>query len=138
MAAAICQAKLKITVKKSKLGSVSSDFSESYIATENFCAYTNISYYSLESYKFHILPIGSTFYQILQLGSFHFIYLIINFRCSLYKYKFDSNVIAATSTIFNQLNCAVHHNLQRKGFKKKLSFARTRLLPKNSTFLFLL
>ena len=59
--------------------SVSSDFCEKFIVTNNFCVSTHNSYCSLENCKLHILLIGSSFDQILQrLGNFHFTYQIID------------------------------------------------------------
>ena len=53
--------------------SVSSDFFEIYIATNNFCVSSHKFYCSLENFNFHILLIGSSFDRYLQrLGNFHF------------------------------------------------------------------
>ena len=66
--------------------SVSSDFYEKYIVTNNFCVSTHNSYCCLENSKFFIFLIGSSFDQILQrLGKFHFTYQIIDYLYTLYK-----------------------------------------------------
>ena len=116
MAAAMCQALPSFYseyCQKSLFISVSSDFYENYIVTNNFCVSTPNSYCSLENYKFHILLIGSSFDQILQrLGNFLFTYQIIDCLYTLYNYRFYSNVISSTGEVFNQLDSAVHHNLK--------------------------
>ena len=52
--------------KKSLLISISSDFYEKHLVTQNFCVSTNNSYCSLQNLKFHILLIVSSFDQILR------------------------------------------------------------------------
>ena len=119
------------SIVKNRYISVSSDFYEKYIVTNNFCVSTHNSYCSLEDCKFHILLIGSSFDQILQrLGNFHFTYQIIDCLYTLYKYRFYSNVISSTGEVFNQLDRAVHHNLKWKGAEKMPSVAKKRLLRK--------
>ena len=115
MAAAICQALPSFFseyCQKSLFISVSSDFYEKYIVTNNFCVSTHNSYCSLENCNFHILLIGSFFDQILQrLGNFQ-AGQIIDCLYTLYKYRFYSNVISSTGEVFNQFDRAVHHNLK--------------------------
>ena len=134
MAAAMCQALPSFHseyCQKSLFISVSSDFYEKYIVTNNFCVSTHNCYCSLENCKFHILLIGSSFDQILQrLGNFHFTYQIIDCLYSLYKYRFYSNVISSTGEVFNQLDRAVHHNLKWKGKEKVPSVSKKSLLRK--------
>ena len=80
--AAMCQARLSFYsdyCQKSLLISISSDFYEKYIVTEDYCESTHNSYRSLENCKFHIVLIGSYFDQILQrFINFQFTYQIID------------------------------------------------------------
>ena len=122
-AAAMCQALPSFSsdyCQKLLFISISGDFYEEYIVSNNFCVSTHNSYCSLENCNFHILLIGSSFDQILQrLGNFLFTYQIIDCLNTLYKYRFYSNVISSTSEVFNQLDRAVHHNLKWKGAEKR-------------------
>ena len=131
MAAAMCRALPSFYSEysqKSQFFSVSSDFYEKFIVANNFCVSTHNSYCSLENCKFHILLIGSSFDRILQrLSNFHFTYQIIDCLYTLYKYRFYSNVISSTGEVFNQIDRAVHHNLEWKGAEK---MPKKRLLRK--------
>ena len=134
MAAAVCQALPSFFseyCQKSLFNSVSSEFYEKHIVTNNFCVSTHNTYCSLKNCKFHILLNCSSFDQILQrLGNFHFTYQIIDCLYTLYKYRFYSNVISSIREVFNQLDRAVHHNLNWKGAEKKPSVVKKRLLRK--------
>ena len=136
MAAAMCQALPSFYSgynSKSLFISVSNDFYEKYIVTQDYCVSTHNSYCSLENCKFHILLIGSSFDQNLQrLGNFHFTYQIIDCLYTLYKYRFFSNIISSTGEVFNQLDRAVHHNLKWKGAEKTPSISRNDLFAKSS------
>ena len=117
--------------QKSLFISVSSDFYEKYIVTQDYFVSIHSSYCSLENCNFPILLIGSSFDQILQrLGNFRFTFQIIDCLYTLYKYRFYSNVILSTGEVFNQLDCTVHHNLRWKGAEEIPSVAKKRLLRK--------
>ena len=69
MAAAMCQALPSFYSdcnSKSLFISVSNEFYEKYIETQDFCVSTHNSFCSLGNCKFHIILIGTAFSQILQ------------------------------------------------------------------------
>ena len=85
----------------------------------------------MEICKFHLVLIGSSLDQILQrLDKYHFTYQIVDCIYTLYKYRFYSNIISSRGEVFNQLNCAVEHNLKCRIPEKLLSVAKKRLLRK--------
>ena len=139
MTAAMCQAVLSFYseyCQKSLFISVSSDFYEKYIVTNNFCVSTHYFYCSLEKCKFHILLIGSSFDKILlRLGNFHFKIQIIDCLHTMYKnrfYLFYSNVTSSTGEVFHQLDRAVHHNFKAKGAENCQLLQRKDCYAKNS------
>ena len=78
MAAAMCQALPSFYsdyCKKSLFISVSSDFYETYIVTQDYCVSTHNFLCSLENCKFHLVLIGISLSQIFQrLDKYVFIY----------------------------------------------------------------
>ena len=116
---------------KSLFISVSENFYEKFIVTQDYCVSNHSSFCPVENCKFHLVLIGSSLDQILQrLDKYHFNYQIVDCIYTLYKYRFYFNIISSKSEVFNQLNRAVEHNLKSRIPKKLPSVARKRLLRK--------
>ena len=87
----------------------------------------------VENCKFHLVLIGSSLNQILQrLDKYHFTYQIVDCIYTLNKFRFYSNIISSRGENFNQLNCAVEHNLKCRIPKNYLVLQRNVCYEKNS------
>ena len=116
---------------KSLFISVSENFNEKFIVTQDYCVSNHSSFYPVENCKFHLVLIGSSLDQILQrIDKYHFTYQIVDCIYTLYKYRFYSNIISSRGEVFSQLNRAVKHNLKCRIPEKLPSVARKRLLRK--------
>ena len=101
---------------KSMSISVSNEFYEKYIVTQDYCVSTHESFCSLGNCKFHITLIGTSLSQILQrLDKYQYIYQEIDCLYTLYKHRFFSSIVTSNGKVFNQLSCEVQHYLRRKG-----------------------
>ena len=136
MAAAMCQALPSFYsdyCKKLLFISVSCDFYEKHIVTQDYCVSTHNSLCSLENCKFHLVLIGISFSQIFQrLDKYVYIYQEIDCLYTLFKHRFYSSIVTSSGEMFIQLRRAVQHNLRRRGAKKMPSIAKKRLFRKNS------
>ena len=118
MIAAMCQAPPSFFSdysKKPLFISVSIEFYEKYIVTQNYCVSTHNSLCSLEKFRLHLVLIGTSFNQILQrLDKYNYIYQEIDCLYTLFKHIFHSSFVTSSGSgeVFNQLNRAVHHNLR--------------------------
>ena len=116
---------------KSLCISVSNNFYEKYIVTQDYCVSTHDSFCFLGNCKFHIILIGTSLSQILQrLDKYQYIYQEIDCLYRLYKHRFFSSIVTSSGEIFNQLSCGVQHNLRWKGAEKIPSVSRKRLVRK--------
>ena len=116
---------------KSLFISVSENFYEKFIVTQDYCVSNHSSFCPVENCKFHLVLIASSLDQILQrLDKNHFTYQIVDCIYTLYKYRFYSNIISSRGEVFNQLNRAVKHNMKCRLPEKLLSVAKKRLLRK--------
>ena len=134
MAAAMCQALPSFYSdynSKSLFISVSNDFYEKYIVTQDYCVSTHDCFCSLGNCKFHIILIGNSLSQILQrLDKYLYIYQEIDCLYTLYKHRFFSSIVTSSGEVFNQLSCGVQQNLRWKGAEKTPSVSRKRLVRK--------
>ena len=111
--------------------SVSENFYEKFIVTQDYCVSNHSSFCPVENCKFHLVLIGSLLDQILQrFDKYHFTYQIFHCIYTLYKYRFYSNIISSRGEVFNQLNSAVENNLKCRIPEKLPSVAKKRLLRK--------
>ena len=128
MAAAMCQALPSFYsnyCKKSLFISVSSDFYEKYMVTQDFCVSTHNSLFCLENCKFHLVSIGISLSQIFQrLDKYVYMYQEIDCLYTLFKHKFYSSIVTSSGEVFNQLRRAVQHNLRWRGAEKMPSIAK--------------
>ena len=109
--------------------SVSENFYEKFIVTQDYCVSNHSSFCSVEMFKFHLVLIGSSLDQILQrLDKYHFTFQIVDCICILYKYRLYSHIISSRGEVFNQLNRAVEHNLKCRIPEKLPSVAK---IPEN-------
>ena len=114
---------------KSLFISVSNEFYEKYIVTQDYYVSTHDFFCSLGNFKFHINLIGTSLSQILQkLDKYQYIYQEIDCRYTLYKHRFFSSTVTSSGEFFNQLSCGVQHNLRWKGAEKTPSVSRKRLV----------
>ena len=98
---------------KSLFISVSENFYEKFIVTQDYCVSNHSSFCPVENCKFHLVLIGSSLDQILQrLDKYHFTYQIVDCIYTLYKHRFYFNIVSSGGEVFNQLNRAVKHNLK--------------------------
>ena len=98
---------------KSLFISVSENFYEKFIVTQDYCVSNHSSFCPVENCKFHLVLIGSSLDQFLQrLDKYHFTYQIVDCIYTLYKHRFYFNIISSRGEVFNQLNRAVKHNLK--------------------------
>ena len=88
-------------------------------AHESFC--------SLGIYKFHIILIGISLSQILQILDK---YQEIDSLYTLYNYKFFSSIVTSNGEVFSQIICGVHYKLRWKGAEKTPSVSRKRFVRK--------
>ena len=134
MAAAMCQALPSFYsdfCKKSLFISISSEFYEKYIVTQDYCVSTHNSLCSLENCKFHLVLIGISLSQIFQrLDKYVYIYQEIDCLYTLFKHRFYSSIVTSSGEVFNQLRRAVQHNLRWRGAEKMPSIAKKRLIRK--------
>ena len=134
MASAICQAYPTLYPDynaKSLFISVSENFYEKFIVTQDYCVSNHSSFCPLENYQLHLVLIGSSLGQILQrIDEYPFTYQIVDCIYILYKYKFYSNNISSRGEVFNQLNRSVEHNLKCRIPEKLPSVAKKHLLQK--------
>ena len=134
MAAAMCQALPSFYsdyCKKSLFISVSSDFYEKYLVTQDYCVNTHNSLCSLENCKFHLVLIGISLSQIFQrLDKYVYIYQEIDCLYTLFKHRLYSSIVTSSGEMFNQLRRAVQHNLRWRGAEKMPSIAKKRLIRK--------
>ena len=134
MASAMCQAYPTFYSDynaKSLFISVSENFYEKFIVTQDYCVSNNSSFGPVENCNFHLVLIGSSLDQILQrLDKHHFTYQIVDCIYTLYKHRFYFNIISSRGEVFNQLNRAVEHNLKCRIPEKLPSVAKKRLLRK--------
>ena len=92
-------------------------------AHESFC--------SLGSCKFHIILIGISLSQILQiLDKYQYIYQEIDSLYTLYNYKFFSSIVTSNGEVFREISCGVHYKLRWKGAEKTPSVSRKRFVRK--------
>ena len=133
MASAMCQAYPTFYSDynaKSLFISVSENFYEKFIVTQDYCVSNHSSFCPLENCKFHLVLIGSSLDQILQiLDKYHFT-VIVDCIYTLYKYRFYLNFISSRGEVVNQLNRAVEHNLKGRIPEKLPSVAKKRQLRK--------
>ena len=135
-AAAMCQALPSFYSDystKSLFISVSNEFYEKNIVTQNYCLSTHNSLCSLEKVRLHLVLIGTSFNQILQsLDKNNYIYQEIDCLYILFKHIFHSSFVTSSGSaeVFNQLNRAAQHNLRWKGAAKMPSIAEKRLVSR--------
>ena len=116
---------------KSLFISVSENFYEKFIVTQDYCVSDHSSFCPVENCEFHLVLIGSSLNQILQrLNKYHFTYQIVGCLYTLYKNRIYFNINSSRGEVFNQLNCAVEHNLKCRTPEKLPSVAKKRLLQK--------
>ena len=118
---------------KSLFISVSSDFYEKYIVTQDYCVSTHNSLCSLENCKFYFVLIGISLSQFFQrLDKYVYIYIYQEIEClyTLFKHRFYSSIVTSSGEVFNQLRRAVQHNLRWRGAEKMPSIAKKRLIRK--------
>ena len=134
MASAMCQAYTTFYSDynaKSLFISVSENFYEKFIVTQDYCVSNHSSFFPVENCNFYLVLIGSSLDQILQrLDKYHFTYQNVNCIYTLYKYRFYFNIISSRGEIFNHLNRAVEHNLKCRIPEKFPIVAKKRLLQK--------
>ena len=119
---------------KSLFISVSENFYEKFIVTQDYCVYNHSSFCPVENFKFILVLIGSSPDQILQkLDKYRFTYQIVDCIYTLYKYRFYSETISSRGEVFNQMNRAVEHNLKCRIPEKLPSVAKKRLLRKKNS-----
>ena len=137
MASAMCQAYSTFYLNykaKSLFISVSENFYEKLIVTQDYCVSNHSSFCPVENCKFHLVLIGSSLDQILQrVDKYHFTYQIVDSIYTLYKCRFYSKIISSKGEVFNQLNRAVEHNLKCRTPEKLPSVAKKRLLRKKKS-----
>ena len=105
--------------------SVSENFFEKFIVTQDYCVSNHSSFYPVENCKFHLVSIGSSRDHILQrLDKYHFTYQIVDCIYTLNKNRFYSNTISSRGEVFNQLNRAVEHKLKCRIPEKETSAAK--------------
>ena len=86
---------------------------------------------SLKIFNFHLVLIGISVSQILQmLDKYVYIYNEIECPYTLFKHRFYSSIATSSGEMFNQLSRVVQHNLRWKGAKKMPSIAKKRLIWK--------
>ena len=115
MASAMCQAYPTFYSNynaKSLFISVSENFHEKFIVTQDYCVSNHSSFCPVENCKFHLVLIRSSLDQILQRLDKYFTYQIVNCIYTLYKYRFYSSFNSSKGEVFNQLNRAVEQNLK--------------------------
>ena len=111
--------------------SISENFYGKFIVNQGYCLSNHSSFCPVENCKIHSVLLGSSLAQILQrLDKYLFTYQIVDCICTLYKYRFDSNIISSRGEVFNQLNRAVEHNLKCRIPEKLPNVAKKRLLRK--------
>ena len=136
MASAMCQAYPTFYSDynaKSLFISVSENFYEKFIVTQDYCVSNHSSFCPEENCKFHLVLIGSLLDQILQrLDKYHFTYQIVDCIYTLYKYRFYFNIISSRGEVFNHLNRAVEHNLKCRIPEKLHMVQRNDCCKKNS------
>ena len=114
---------------KSLFTSVSNEFYEKNIVTQDYCVSTHDSFCSLGNCKFHIILIGTSLSQILQrLDKYQYIYQEIDCLYTLYKHRFFSSMSHQVGK--SSLSCEVQHSLRWKGAEKTPSVSRKRLVRK--------
>ena len=128
MAAAMCQALPSFYSdynSKSLFISVSNDFYEKYIVTQDFCVSIHDSFRSLGNCKFHIILIKTSLSQILQrLDKHQYIFQEIDCHYTLYS------IVTSSGEVFKQLRGGVQHNFCWKGAEKTPRVSRKRLVRK--------
>ena len=113
--------------------SVSENFYQKFIVTQDYCVSNYSSFCPVENCKFHLVLIRSSLDQILQrLGKHHFTYQTVDCIYTLYIYRLYSNIISSRGEVFNQFSPAVEQNLKCRIPKKLPSVAKKRLLRKKS------
>ena len=116
MASAMCQAYPTFYSDhnaKSLFISVSENFKEKILVTQDYCVSNHSSFCPVENLKFHLVLIGSSLDQILQrLDKYHLTYQDVDCIYTLYKQRLFSFVISSRGEVLNQLNRAVENNLK--------------------------
>ena len=116
MTAAMCQALPSFYSdysKKSLFISASNEFHKKYIVTQDYWVSNHNSLCSLENCKFHLVLIGTSLRQNLQiLDKYIYIYQEIECRYTLLKHRFQSNIVTSSGGVLNPLSRAAQHNLR--------------------------
>ena len=118
---------------KSLFISVSNDFYEKYIVTQDYCVSTHDSFCSLGNCKFRIILIGTSLSQILQrLDKYQYIYQEIDCLYTLYKHRFFSSIVTSSGEVSISLvvECSIIYD--GKGQKKHQAYQGNDLFAKSS------
>ena len=113
---------------KSLIISVSNDFYEKYIVTQDYCVSTHDSFCFLRNCKFHIILIGTSLSQILQrLNKYQYTYQEIDCLYTLYKHRFFSSWKSSISLV---VECSIIYDGKEQ--KKHQAYQGNHLFAKSS------
>ena len=113
--------------------SVSENFYEKFIVTQNYCVSNHSSFCPVENFNIHLVLIGLSLDQnLIGLDIYHFTYQNVDSIYTLYKYRFKSNILSSRGGSFNQLNRAAEHNLKCRIPENLPSVAKKRKLRKKN------
>ena len=110
---------------------ISANNYEKYIVSKEYCiAGHDDKMCFLPNCRFHIILIGNIKELLQKLDAFCFNYQHVDCLYTLFKYRFNGNIVIKSGQLFEYLQRAVQFNQQNRGEERMPSIAIKRLLRK--------
>ena len=106
---------------------------EKYLVSKDYCvAQHEDSMCTVPNCKYHILLIAEKDKNDLmqKLDTFCFTYQLVDCLYTLFKYRFDGNIVTKNGKVFDNIERAVRFNQRHKTVERMPSIAKKRLLRK--------
>ena len=110
---------------------ISANTYEKYIVSKDYCiAGHDDKMCFLPNCRYHIILIGNIKELLQKLDAFCFNYQHVDCLYTLFKYRFNGEIVIKIGQIFDSLRRAVHFNQRNRGVERMPSIAKKRLLRK--------
>ena len=113
---------------KNSLFSSANKYQKNIVSKENSIARHDDKMCFLPNCRYHIILIGNILELLEQLDAFCFNYQHVDCLYTLFKYRFSGKIVVKSGKRFDNVQRAVHFNLQNRGVNRVPSIAEKRVL----------
>ena len=110
---------------------ISANTYEKYIVSKEYCIAAHVDKMCfLPKCRYHFILIGNIKGLLQKLDAICFNYQHLDCLYTLFKYRFNGEIVIKSGQLFDYLQRAVHFNQQNRGVERTPSIAKKRLLRK--------